>query len=110
VPATYSEINGLKQQSENTVTVSKSIKCNIKEVARNRLQCKLQYDVSKKAELYSECLCFHEFPERRFERNGASHIFHPIPRRGISSSNSGKSLKIGDRRLHSNGEVNHMDL
>jgi hypothetical protein len=27
--------------------------------------------VSKKAELDSECLCFHEFLERRFERNEA---------------------------------------
>jgi hypothetical protein len=34
-------------------------------------RCKLQYDVSKKAELDSESLCFHEFPERRFERNEA---------------------------------------
>jgi hypothetical protein len=29
----------------------------------------IQYDVSKKAELDSECPCFHQFPERRFERN-----------------------------------------
>jgi hypothetical protein len=28
-------------------------------------------DVSKKAEFDSECLCFHEVPERRFERNEA---------------------------------------
>jgi hypothetical protein len=50
------------------------MKWNIKEVARNachRLQCKLQYDVSKKAELDSKCLCFHKFPERLFERNEA---------------------------------------
>jgi hypothetical protein len=32
-----------------------------------------QYDVSKKAEFDSECLCFHELPERRFERNEAVH-------------------------------------
>jgi hypothetical protein len=77
----------------------------------------MQPDVSKKAELYSECLCFHEFPERRFERNeamhhrkGASNIFHRIARRGISSSNSGKTLKIEDNRLHSNGEVKYRYL
>jgi hypothetical protein len=29
--------------------------------------CTLQCDVSKKAELNSEYLCFHKFPERRFE-------------------------------------------
>jgi hypothetical protein len=27
----------------------------------------IQYDISKKAELDLECLCFHEFPEWRFE-------------------------------------------
>jgi hypothetical protein len=36
--------------------------------AYHRLQYKLQHDVSKKAELESECLCFDEFLERRFER------------------------------------------
>jgi hypothetical protein len=35
--------------------------------ACHRLQCKLHHDVSKKAELDSECLCFDEFPERRYE-------------------------------------------
>jgi hypothetical protein len=30
-------------------------------------------DVSKKAELDSECLRFHEFPERHFERNEVVH-------------------------------------
>jgi hypothetical protein len=50
--------------------MSKSIKSNIKKVAQNAchcLQCKLQGDVSKKAELDSECLCFDAFCERRFE-------------------------------------------
>jgi hypothetical protein len=40
----------LKRQSKKTVIVSKSIKSNIKEVARNachRLQCKLQHDVPR---------------------------------------------------------------
>jgi hypothetical protein len=34
--------------------------------------CKLGHDgdVSKKAELNSECICFDEFPERRFELAG----------------------------------------
>jgi hypothetical protein len=31
------------------------------------LQCKFQHDVPKKAELDSDWLCFHEFPEWRFE-------------------------------------------
>jgi hypothetical protein len=37
--------------------------------------CKLLYDVSKKAEFCSECLCFHKFSERgpRFERNEVVH-------------------------------------
>jgi hypothetical protein len=42
----------------------------MKEVAQNachRLQCKLQHDVFKKAELVSKCFCFDEFPERHFE-------------------------------------------
>jgi hypothetical protein len=42
----------------------------MKEIARNachRLQCKLQHDMSKKAELDTECFCFDEFPKRRFE-------------------------------------------
>jgi hypothetical protein len=35
------------------------------------MQASVRRDVSKKAELDSESLCFHEFPERRFERNEA---------------------------------------
>jgi hypothetical protein len=68
---------------------------NIKEGVRNachRFQCKLQYDVSKKAKLDSECLCFDEFPERRLERNDAvhHHIFRGIDK-GLSSSSSSKT-------------------
>jgi hypothetical protein len=37
---------------------------------------KLQYDVSKKAELDSECLCFHGFPERGFERPNEAEVKH----------------------------------
>jgi hypothetical protein len=29
----------------------------------------IQHDVSKKPELNSECICFHEFPEWHFEHN-----------------------------------------
>jgi hypothetical protein len=42
----------------------------VSEVAENAchcLQCKLQHHVPKKVELDSECLCFDEFPEDRFE-------------------------------------------
>jgi hypothetical protein len=74
VPATDSEDNKdlLNKQSKNTVVVSESVKRSIVEVTRNachRLQCKLQYDVFKKAELESN----HKFPERRFERSEAVH-------------------------------------
>jgi hypothetical protein len=67
-----------------------------------------QYDVSKEAELDSECLCFHEFPERRFERNEAVHHREGCRRiaRLISSTIRAKlRLKIEDNRLHSNGEL-----
>jgi hypothetical protein len=52
-----------------------------------------QYDVSKKAELDSECLCFHEFPERRFELNEAVHHREGCRRiaRAISSTNSAET-------------------
>jgi hypothetical protein len=40
------------------------------------IQCKLQYDVSKKAELDSECLCFHGFPERGFQRPNETEVKH----------------------------------
>jgi hypothetical protein len=60
----YSENNkGLN----NKVIMSKSIQ-EVTQNACHRLQYKLQHGVSKKAELESECLCFDEFPERRFER------------------------------------------
>jgi hypothetical protein len=42
----------------------------MKEVAQNachRLQCKLQHDVPKKTKIDSQCLCFDEFLEWRFE-------------------------------------------
>jgi hypothetical protein len=69
VPATYSVNNKRLSNKVKRLIVSKSKKLNIKEIAQNachRLQCK-QHDVSKKAELDSECLCFDDFSEQRVE-------------------------------------------
>jgi hypothetical protein len=43
------------------------------------MQYKLQHGVSKKAELESECFCFDEFPERRFERAAAKPQPEKLP-------------------------------
>jgi hypothetical protein len=53
----------LKQQSIKTVIVSKNIKWNQKICSK----CLPSFAMPKKAELDAECLCFDEFPERRFE-------------------------------------------